>query len=194
VTRLSRRMARPLTLLIAALALVAGLAGCGNATHEPRTFAETEGLYLELDELEYQIQISRQLNPSDVEDADYLRGIPETVEPPTPEEAWFAVFLRVQNQSDHAIETASSFEIEAADATKFTPIPLDAEANPFAYDATELRPGGLLPPLDSAASNNNPIRGSMVLFKLPYAAFHNRPLEFHIKPLGGETGIVDLDV
>lgn len=186
-------MARPLLLTAIALSLVAALAGCGNRSDEPRTFAETEGLYLELGDLEYQIQISRQLNPSDTEDADLLNGLPETVEEPTAEEAWFGVFVRVANQTDEALPVARDFEIRDAEANVYSPVPVDPEINVFAYEPRTLEPGRLLPALDSAAQNG-PIKGGMVLFKLPYSAFQARPLEFVIHPPTGEEGIVDLDV
>ena len=61
------------------LALVAALfAGCGNKGEEVSE-AETEGIYLTVAGLTYQVQMSRFLNPGDVEDAQYLMGLPEGV-------------------------------------------------------------------------------------------------------------------
>ena len=99
-------------LLVLLLALV--VAGCGNK-QEIRTQGETEGLYLDLGELLYQVQISRQLNPDDVEDSAYLRGLPEGTEPPSPEETWFAVFLRVQNATDVPRQPADQFRVVNSD-------------------------------------------------------------------------------
>ena len=186
-------MARLVLLTALAAALVAGLAGCGNRESEPRTFAETEGLYLELGDLEYQVQISRQLNPSDTEDADLLMGLPDTEAALTAEEAWFGVFLRVQNQTDEPLPVADEFEIRDADENVYRPLDIDPEENVFAYTAETLEPGQLEPPLDSAAQNG-PIKGGMLLFKIPYDAFGSRPLELRIIPPSGEEGVVDLDV
>ena len=73
---------RPLLLLtVAAAALV--LAGCGNKV-EVRTVAETEGIYIDVGELKYQVQLSRIINPSEPEDAAYLQGLPAGTEPPGP--------------------------------------------------------------------------------------------------------------
>src|SRR5688500_11705199 len=121
MSRLTRRMTRPLLLATVCLTLVAALTGCGNRESEPRTFAETEGLYLELGDLEYQVQISRQLNPSDAEDADLLRGVSESVEPPTGEETWFGVFVRVANQTDEVLPVADQFEIHDANENSYEP-------------------------------------------------------------------------
>ena len=65
-------MRRPLVLIAV---LLAGLAlnACGKAD-EPTSEGETEAVYLDLDGLQYQVQISRQLNPYDVEDSYYVRG------------------------------------------------------------------------------------------------------------------------
>lgn len=187
-------MARRLTSLALLVTALGVLAGCGNRHEEPRTFAETEGLYLEIGELEYQIQISRVLNPNDREDADYLRGIPEASQELEADETWFAVFLRVQNQTDEELPAASRFKITSADEQSYSPIPLDPEENLYAYDAVEVPPGEQLPEIDSGAENNNPVRGELLLFKLPYEALQNRPLEFHIQPTSGDEGIVDIDV
>ena len=55
------RLARLVLLSLAALAALAA-AGCGNKDDD-RTVAETEGIYVAVDELTYQVQISRILNP-----------------------------------------------------------------------------------------------------------------------------------
>ena len=186
-------MARPLLLAALLVAFVAALTGCGNRHEEPRTFAEVEGLYLELGGLHYQVQISRQLNPDDTEDGDLLNGIPDTVADPTAEEAWFGVFVRVDNQTDETLPAARRFEIRDAEGNTYSPVPIDPDVNVFAYTPRDLEPGRLIPPLDSAAQNG-PIKGGMVLFKMPYSAFQARPLEFVIHPPSGEEGIVDIDV
>ena len=66
---------RQVVLLAADIALVAALGACG-AKEDEITHGETEGAYLDLGELKYQVQISRQLNPADREDEAYLLGLP----------------------------------------------------------------------------------------------------------------------
>src|SRR3954449_8149491 len=92
--------------LLAVLSLCAVVAaGCGNKV-ENRTLGATEGLYLDLDELKYQVQISRYLNPNDVEDRTYLSGLPAGTTQPGGDETWFAVFMRVSNANDRTIAPA----------------------------------------------------------------------------------------
>ena len=186
-------MARPLLLAAACLALVAALAGCGNRTDEPRTFAETEGIYVELGELKYQIQLSRQLNPNDPEDEDYLKGLPEGTPEPSAEEAWFAIFMRVENDTEETHEVATDFEIIDTQENNYSPVALDPEISLFDYEPRPLGPGELLPELNTTAAGD-PIRGALLLFKLPYDAFQNRPLEFRIQGPDGDEGVIDIDV
>ncbi len=183
---------RPLLLLtLAAAALV--LAGCGNKV-EVRTVAETEGIYIDVGELKYQVQLSRIINPSEPEDAAYLQGLPAGTEPPGPDEAWFGVWIRVENTTDElTLMSAEEFEIVDTQEHTFEPIPLTA--NPFAYYARELRPQTVLPSPFSPAGEGV-IQGSLILFKITTEALANRPLEFKIQSpaLPDDVGIVDLDI
>ena len=183
-------MARRLLSIACCLTLAAALAGCGNRHDEPRLFAETEGLYITVDDLEYQIQLSRQLNPDDTEDREYLRGLPDSTLPPGEDEAWFAVFLRVENQTEETKTPAEDFEIVDTEGDSYEPVAID---NAYVYDAQPIRPGELYPKTGSTASQGG-VRGAMLLFKLPYDAFQNRPLEFKVQPSAGEEGVIDIDV
>src|SRR4051812_10927448 len=94
-----------------ALALLAlPLAACGNK-EDIHTHGETEGAYLNVGQLTYQVQISRLLNPNDTEDQGYLVDVPAAERDLAPEDAWFAVFMLVQNQQDRPAPAASDFEI-----------------------------------------------------------------------------------
>ena len=65
------------SLLVARLAVAARSPSAGlRQQGGDRTSAETEGIYLDLGDLKYQVQISRCLNPADTEDSSYLRGLP----------------------------------------------------------------------------------------------------------------------
>ena len=106
------RAARLLLLALTAIAALA-LAGCGNKEQEGETIvAETEGIYVNVDGLTYQVQLSRILNPADIEDAGFLRGTSEGVAPGK-DEVWFGIFMRVQNESkSETFRTADTFEME----------------------------------------------------------------------------------
>src|SRR3954451_6817424 len=101
-------MRRSLLVLIAAAGLAAG--GCGAP--QTRTFAETEGLYVDVGPLSYQVQISRYLNPGDTEDKAYLAGLPSGTAPAGKDDVWFGVFMRVKNYSEQTATPASDFTIE----------------------------------------------------------------------------------
>ena len=175
------------------LALTAALAGCGNKV-ETRTVAETEGIYLDVGELKYQVQMSRILNPSDTEDRAYLAGLPAGTAQPSGTEAWFGVWMRVENtNSEKALPAASEFSITDTQGDEFKPVRL--ENNPFAYAPSTLGPKSVSPNQNSVAGEGVQ-QGSLILFKLTTESLANRPLEFKItSPENPEnTGRVDLDV
>jgi hypothetical protein len=169
----------------------AALAGCGNK-EAVVTKAHTEGIYLDVGPLDYQVQISRYINPAQVPDNAYVLGL-QSVTPPQKGETWFGVFLRVQNQTDQAHPIATQFKIADTLGNEFQPVSIDAKQNPIAYAPFNLQPNDTYPRPDSVAATDS-AQGSLLLFKLPYANLQNRPLELHItSPEGGE-GIVDLDL
>jgi hypothetical protein len=187
-----RRITR-LTVLSAALACAVLAAGCGNHM-ETVTQGETEGIYLDVGELKYQIQLSRYINANDIEDRSYLVGLPAGTEQPTGEETWFGVFLRIQNTTDEELAPANDFVIEDTQENVYRPIPLDANVNQFAYSPEPIPPHGVIPAPDSAAAKGV-IQGSLLLFKVKTETLQNRPLEFRLKRGGSPTtGVVDLDV
>ena len=188
-------MRRPARLTLAAAlwaaALLAG--GCGADKDKPVTKAETEGIYLDLDELVYQVQMSRYLNINDVEDRDFLVGLPSGTAQPNEDETWFGVFMRVENVTDEPIPAANTFEIHDTQENVYRPVSLDRKVNVFAYEAAEVPPHGKLPLRDSAADQSS-IKGNLLLFKVKTASLQNRPLELRIQRGSGQTAVVDLDI
>ena len=185
-------MALRLVPLLATLACALLAAGCGNK-QDTVTFGETEGIYLDIDELKYQVQISRYMNPSDVEDRSYFVGLPTGTAEPAGDETWFGVFIRVQNQTDRAIAPANDFTIVDTQEQVYRPIPLDANVNPYAYQPDPIGPRSLIPQADSVAAEGT-VQGSLLLFKVKNTALQNRPLEFRFRRGSGQVGVVDLDV
>jgi hypothetical protein len=183
---------RRLLVISAALFCALVAAGCGNK-QETVTLGDTEGVYLDVDHLKYQIQISRYMNANDVEDRSYLKGLPQSTAQPTGEETWFGVFLRVQNTADKPMAPASDFEITDTQENVYRPIPIDTDINPFAYKPDPIAPKSLIPEPDSVASQTS-IQGAMLLFKIKTESLQNRPLEFRFKGGEGTTGVIDLDV
>ena len=185
------RLARFALLCLASVAALA-TAGCGNK-EEFVTVAETEGIYVTVDDLKYQIQISRILNPASREDSAYLRGVPET-ETLAEDEVWYGIFMRVENDTDEPHEMATDFVIHDTEGNTYEPVDIDPELNVFVYEPEVLQPGTVSPLLNSPAADNT-IRGGLILFKIPASSLGNRPLELEIEsPSGGENAIVDIDV
>ncbi len=192
-------MTRPrrLATLLAALLVSGGLSACGKHVAEDARVktAETEGIYLDVSDLKYQVQVSRQLNPDDVQDKPYLAGIPAEEQELKPDEVWFGVFLRVQNEQGEPLQPSADIEIEDTVDEVFEPLSLD-ETNFYAYRSEEAIPAReTYPGLDSPGFDT-PSQGSLLLFKLTLTALNNRPLELKIegRKAPQQTGIVDLDV
>ncbi len=171
--------------------LATAFAGCGveEYIHE----AETEGIYVDVGNLVYQVQLSRFLNPGDVEDREYLMGLPTgTPAQPPGDEIWFGVWMRVKNYSDETLTPSDEFTIVDTEENEFRPIELD-DTNVFAYRPFPLGPDQVKPTPDSAAASG-PIQGSLILFKLPTDSLQNRPLKLEIEQAGSETAEIDLDL
>ena len=181
-------------LFMSALVALAALAlgACGNK--EERTLhGTTEGIYIDVGDLKYQVQISRLLNPTDREDSGYMIDLPADQQL-AKDENWFAVFMRVENDSDKPAPATDGYSIRDTQGNVYKPITMGPK-NVFAYRPAVLQPKDVLP-LPSSPAAENTIQGSMLLFKIPVANFQNRPLELEIPPPGGKgpTGTVDLDV
>jgi hypothetical protein len=179
------RSRRPLALLAVLLA-GSGLAACGSHADESSRVVriENEGLYLPLGELKYQVQISRQLNPDDVQDKPLLAGIPEAQRALKPDEVWFGVFLQVENEASVPHNPSGDIEIIDTQDEVFKPLAID-DTNPFVYRSTQAIPAGAIAPLPDTPGYDTPIRGAMLLFKLTITALGNRPLELKIE--GNDT-------
>jgi hypothetical protein len=186
-------MLRPrlLSPLVAVLA-VAALVGCGNK-EKTVTEGSTEGAYLDVGGLKYQVQISRLLNPASREDRSLLVDLPAG-ESLGQGDQWFAVFVRVQNETGQSLPMAQRYQIEDTQGNVFRPITLGPK-NVFAFRATALA-GEQVYPLQNTAAAESTTQGSLLLFRIPNADLENRPLEFTIRsPVApGEIGRVDLDV
>jgi hypothetical protein len=185
-------MRRSLTCL-AVVACAVAVSACGNKEAET-LHGSTEGAYLELGGLKYQVQISRLLNPASIEDRDYLIGLNAAQRKLPAGQEWFAVFMRVENDGEKAGRAATDYTITDTQDTRFRPVPLGAD-NVFAYRGGTLQPKDVLPAPDSPAGQGT-IQGSLLLFKIPTTNLENRPLELSIRSPAapGKAATVDLDV
>jgi hypothetical protein len=177
---------RRLALAACVLGLSVGVAACGDdepGVDEPAR----EGLALDLDGVDYNVFITRQLNPEIPPDDTYYTG-PE----PAPDETLFGVFIQACNNSDEARQTADSFTIVDNQGNEFEPEQLDA-GEVIAYEPGELDPKECIPEAGSVAQLG-PEAASMLLFRLPLQVTENRPLELEIEGEGEEHLTFELDI
>jgi hypothetical protein len=188
-----------LPLLLAAAALAVGVSGCGiehrtNATGVSQDELSAGGEpYFNAGPVTYQIQVSRQLNPFDNEDVQYLAGVQDAQDLPGTQ-FWYGVFLWAKNQSGGYRKTTDTFKLVDSEGDVFTPTALNASVNPYAWTAQTLIPNGIEPQADSTASNGS-TGGGLVLFKLPENVYSNRPLTLEVFPYGStKPSKVSLDL
>ena len=182
------RMPRRLLMLLCLTALAAGPAACGNSdvkkgVDEPAR----EGLALELDGVDYNVFITRQLNTKITPDKAYFDG-PEAAK----DETLYGVFIQVCNRSKDTHQTAEDFKIKDNQGNEFEPEEL-AEDNAFAYQPRELAPDECIPEAGSVAQLG-PTSGSMLLFRLPLQNTEYRPLELEIQGPDGGHLTYQLDI
>jgi hypothetical protein len=181
-----RSMPRRLPILACALALAAlpGLTACNDeeqGVDEPAR----EGLAIEMNDIAYNVFITRQLNPKITPDNAYVSN-----EAP-PGQALYGVFVQVCNHSDSAHPTASNFVIRDNQDNTFYPKALPAD-NQFAYEPRTLDPKECNPEAGSVAQLG-PTAATMLLFQLPLENTENRPLELEISQ-NGEKRTFTLDI
>lgn len=166
-------------MLLAALALSA----CGNSETKVTTgtYAGESGQnapYLNVGPLVYEVQLSRELNPANVEDAAYLQGLTPLQRKLAPGQEWFAVFMQVYNHTSAPHLGASTVTISDTQSNVYSPIVPD-QTNQFAYR------GGFIPaesqiPVASSIAANGSTQGALLLYKIQVVSLDNRPLTIHI--------------
>ena len=187
-------MTRLVRLALISVAALVALATSACNKEEVVHLADTEGIYVTVDGLKYQIQISRILEASSPEDQAYLRGVTAGEEELEGDEVWYGIFMRVENDGEEPQQMAENYVIRDTDGNEFEPLDLDPEQNVFLYEPVELAPG-TVSPIPNAPAFDNTIRGELLLFKVNAASLGNRPLELEIEsPSGGENAIIDVDV
>jgi len=181
-----RGVHRPLATILALLALAApaaGLGACGSSDeHEV-----VEGEPAELGELTYNIQLTRFLNPDDIEDAEYLQGQPAA----PPGESYFGVFVRIDNESDDEdLRSTSEYSIVDIRGSRYEPV---ASESPFALEV-----GGIVPAADQLPVSDSPAAagaaaGGVLIFLVEDSVVNARPLQLEIEG-EDESASVQLDM
>ena len=182
---MSRRLAAIALCLFSALALAGALSACGNDDDATATEV-AEGEPIHIAGLEYNVQITRFLNPDDTEDAEYLVGMP----PPPPGKNYLGVFMVIKNPTDEARPSASNYVVSDTLANEYDFL---KSVSPYALEVGSDVPGnGQLPNVDSTAGTG-PNQGSLLIFEVDDSVSDNRPLKMDIQTFAG-SGEVTLDI
>jgi hypothetical protein len=190
---------RKLPLVLAALLAVLALSACGQAHTRitTGTYAGEGGAgapYLYVGPLIYQVQVSRQLNPFNAEDAAYLQGVPAAKRKLEPGQEWFAVFMQVYNITNESHSASTGITISDTLNNTYSPIEL-SETNLFAYRAGLVPPNAQLPAPGTIAADDA-AQGQLLLYKIQIASLNNRPMQIKIvsPSSSAETASAELDV
>jgi hypothetical protein len=170
---MARRRASAAVVALALLASVA-LSACESAAEKVRQGAQREGKAFRIGPVDYNVFITRELNPHIVEDNAYYQG-PE----PPKDQLLYGIFLQTCNKTKQTQQTADKFMVTDNQGNVFQPTPLPKN-NPFAYQPATLQ-AGVCEPESGSVAQLGPTAGSMLLFKLPLQNTENRPLELHIQ-------------
>lgn len=193
----SRLRKLPLLALVVLAAIALGACGDSHTKVTTGTYAGESGQnapYLDVGPLVYEVQLSRELNPYDEEDAAYLQGLSPQQRKLAAGQEWFGVFVQVFNNGQEAAPAASDIRISDTQGNVYTPI-VPSGANQFAYHAGIVGGHSRLPVQDSIASEG-PTQGALLLFKIQTVSLDNRPLKVKIvDPIdAAETASAELDV
>jgi hypothetical protein len=175
-------------LLALALALSLAALGCGNDE------AKTEGAEGEFIEaapgVDYQVQLTRLLNPEQRPDDSFLRAQAPLGE----QDAYLGVFLRIENDGDEPYKPPR--DIKVVDTVGNEYLPLDTTQSGFGLDLGEAIPPGAVAPPPNSPAQFGPTSGALLLYRVSEeTATDNLPLELEI-PVEGEEepSIITLDV
>jgi hypothetical protein len=187
----------PLFLLAALLSVVLGACGESHTRVTTGTYAGASGKsapYLNVGPLLYQVQISRELNPYNTEDAQYLLGLTPAQSQLRPGEEWFGVFMQVYNETPVPHPAATDFTVSDTQGNTYYPI-IPGPANLFAYRGGVVPANNQIPAANTVAADG-PTQGLLLLYKIKIESLDNRPLTLKIVAPNDptQTASAELDV
>jgi len=180
--------------LAAAAVCAAAVSACGAGEHAK--YADNLGPgYVQVGQLNYQVQISRELNPWDTqEDKWYLQGFTGAERDLPTADEFFGVSMQVFNWSGRAATPSNDFFITDSLGARYTPM-TNPNPNPYTYVPESIPAGGRMPSISSAAFAGWS-QGAFLVFKIPYASLVDRPFILHIVNPAAPTdqSRIELDV
>jgi hypothetical protein len=194
---LSRLSKYPLVVLALLAVLALGACGDSHTRVSTGTYAGESGAnapYLDVGPLIYEVQLSRQLDPFDTEDAAYLQGLSPAQRKLEPGQEWFGVFMQVYNNSSRALPASDGLTVTDSQGNSYVPV-VPGQVNQFAYRAGLVPGKGQLPVPDSIA-HAGPTQGALLLYKIQVVSLDNRPLQLKIvdPANSSQTASAELDV
>jgi len=170
-------MGKRLGMLIGGAVCAAAISACGAGEHA--TYSDNLGPgYVQVGQLYYQVQVSRELNPWSDEDRFYLQGFTASqLKLPVADE-WFGVSMQVYNWTSSPHTPTGDFFITDTLGDHYTPLSNPAP-NPYTYVPDPIPANGQLPAIDSDAFTGWS-QGEFLIFQIPYTSLVNRPFILHI--------------
>jgi hypothetical protein len=167
-----------LVMLIGGAICAAAVSACGAGEHA--NYADNSGPgYVQVGQLNYQVQVSRELNPwDDNEDKWYLEGFTSAERSLPVADEFLGVSLQVYNWTNRRAVSTGDFFITDTLGDRFTPM-TNPDPNPYTYVPLSIPPGGQMPNISSVAFDSW-TQGQFLIFKVPYADLVNRPFVLHI--------------
>jgi hypothetical protein len=188
-----------LAVVVLALSATLLLGACGDSHTKVTTgtYAGESGVnapYLDVGPLVYEVQLSRELNPYDAEDATYLEGLTPAQRKLAPGEEWFGVFIQVYNHTSQTQTASDSLTITDTQENSYIPL-VPSGSNPFTYKAGPVQAKSQIPEPNSVA-DNGPTQGALLLYKIKVISLDNRPLILKIVDQSdpSQTASAELDV
>lgn len=190
-----RKLTPPLLALLAILVL--GACGESHTKVTTGTYAGESGAnapYLDVGPLSYEVQLSRQLNPLNTEDASYLQGLAPADRTLAPGQEWFAVFVQVYNYTSGELPASKDLTIYDTQGNVYTPLVPD-QTNQFAYRAGNVPANGQIP-AKATVAYSGATQGALLLYKIRTVSLDNRPIELKITNPSdaAEAATAELDV
>ncbi len=176
------RIATIVALAAAGLVLVGGLSACGEEAESE----VIEGEPIEVAGLEYNVQITRFLNPDDTSDVEYLVGQP----PAPPGTSYLGVFMVIENETDEPRPSATNYTVLDTLDEEFE---IAESESPYALEVGADVPADGQIPIPNSTAATGPNQGSLLIFPVADGVSENRPLKLEIETFDG-VGEVILDI